>query len=119
MTKYLFILNDPPYGTERSYNALRLARSMLKKAEGGIEIRIFLMGDASACAKAGQKVPQGFYNIGDMLGMVISAGGEVGVCGNCMDTRGIKEPELIPDAYRGTLDEITEWTLWADRVLVF
>ena len=24
--KYLFILNDPPYGTERSYNALRLAQ---------------------------------------------------------------------------------------------
>ncbi len=28
--KYLFILNDPPYGTERSYNGLRLARDMLK-----------------------------------------------------------------------------------------
>ncbi len=25
MAKTLFILNDPPYGTERSYNALRLA----------------------------------------------------------------------------------------------
>ena len=25
MPKTLFILNDPPYGTERSYNALRLA----------------------------------------------------------------------------------------------
>lgn len=53
--KVLFILNDPPYGTERSYNALRLARNMLKKAEGGIELRVFLMGDASACAKAGQR----------------------------------------------------------------
>ena len=28
MAKTLFILNDPPYGTERSYNALRLAGSL-------------------------------------------------------------------------------------------
>ncbi|MHB1360769.1 MAG: hypothetical protein ACYCWC_14440 [Rhodocyclaceae bacterium] len=39
--------------------------------------------------------------------------------GNRMDARGIKETELVADAYRGTLDEITEWTLWADKVLVF
>ncbi len=33
MAKTLFILNDPPYGTERNYNALRLAGS-LAKGEG-------------------------------------------------------------------------------------
>lgn len=26
--KVLFILNDPPYGTERCYNALRLAKAL-------------------------------------------------------------------------------------------
>ncbi|MBI4756744.1 MAG: DsrE family protein [Betaproteobacteria bacterium] len=117
--KMLFILNDPPYGTERSYNALRLARNVLKKGEGQVEVRVFLMGDASACAKSGQKVPPGYYNLGDMVGMVERAGGEVGVCGNCMDARGIHEKDLIDGAFRGTLDEITEWTLWADKVLVF
>ncbi len=29
--KILLILNDPPYGTERSYNALRLAVSLAKR----------------------------------------------------------------------------------------
>jgi len=29
--KVLFIINDPPYGTERVYNALRLAHALLKK----------------------------------------------------------------------------------------
>jgi uncharacterized protein involved in oxidation of intracellular sulfur len=53
--KYLFILNDPPYGTERSYNALRLARSLASR-EGG-EVRMFLLCDAAACAHGGQKVP--------------------------------------------------------------
>ena len=57
MAKNLFILNDPPYGTERSYNAARLARSLLNANE---EVRVFLMGDAAACAAAGQKVPQGY-----------------------------------------------------------
>ncbi|PIX75802.1 MAG: hypothetical protein COZ38_03645, partial [Rhodocyclales bacterium CG_4_10_14_3_um_filter_68_10] len=66
MSKFLFILNEAPYGGERTYNALRLARQMLKA--GGHELRIFLMGDAVSATKAGQKVPQGYYNAGDMLG---------------------------------------------------
>jgi len=64
----LFILNDGPYGSERSYNALRLAGSLVKRE--GEEVRLFLIGDAAACAKGGQKVPQGYYNIADMLGAV-------------------------------------------------
>ena len=113
----LFILNDPPYGTERSYNALRLARNLLVKNQG--EVRVFLMADAEACAKAGQKVPQGYYNIGDMLGAVARRNGEIGVCGTCMDARGIGDTDLVQGALRGTLDELTEWTAWADKVLVF
>ena len=33
MTKTLFILNDPPYGTERSYNPLRLAGSLARRPD--------------------------------------------------------------------------------------
>ena len=32
--KTLFILNDPPYGTERSYNGLRLARAITAERRG-------------------------------------------------------------------------------------
>jgi uncharacterized protein involved in oxidation of intracellular sulfur len=115
--KSLFILNDAPYGSERSYNALRLARSLLKA--GAAEVKVFLIGDAAACAKAGQKVPQGFYNIGDMLGMVLRAGAEVGVCGTCIDARGIAETDLVQSAHRSTMEELTAWTQWADKVVVF
>jgi uncharacterized protein involved in oxidation of intracellular sulfur len=115
--KYLLTLNDPPYGTERSYNALRLARNLLLKEKG--ELRVFLLGDAAACAKAGQKVPQGYYNVGDMVGAVARRGGEIGVCGTCMDARGIGDSELVQGAHRGSLDELTEWSAWADKVLVF
>ncbi len=65
MGKTLFILNDPPYGAERSYNALRLAGSLSKRQ--GEEVKVFLIGDAASCAKAGQKVPQGYYNVETML----------------------------------------------------
>jgi len=115
--KILLILNDPPYGTERSYNALRLARALLKT--GGEEVKLFLIGDAAACAKSGQKVPQGFYNIGDMLGMIIRAGGRIGVCGTCIDARGIEDKGLVEGALRSTMDELTAWTQWADKVMVF
>lgn len=117
MAKHLFILNDPPYGTERSYNALRLARALLKA--GDAEVKVFLVGDAAACAKAGQKVPQGFYNIGDMLGMVQRAGGQIGVCGTCIDARGISETDLVNGVSRSSMDELTAWTQWSDKVIVF
>ncbi|MBI3222293.1 MAG: DsrE family protein [Nitrosomonadales bacterium] len=115
--KYLMILNDAPYGTERSYNGLRLARSLLKTGEA--EVKVFLVGDAAACAKHGQKVPQGYYSIGDMLGMVVRNGGEVGACGSCLDARGITDKELIEGASRSTMDQLTTWTQWADKVIVF
>lgn len=114
--KNLFILNDAPYGTERSYNGLRLARSLLKD---GDEVKVFLIGDAAACAKAGQKVPPGYYNLGDMLGMIIRSGGEVSVCGTCIDARGIAAEELVEGAPRGTMDILTGWTQWADKVIAF
>jgi uncharacterized protein involved in oxidation of intracellular sulfur len=115
----LFILNDPPYGTERSYNAIRLARELLKKPEAGNEVRVFLMGDAASCAKNNQKVPQGYYNIGDMLVMVARRQAEIGVCGTCMDARGIANTDLIEGALRGTMAELAQWTEWADKVIVF
>lgn len=117
MGKTLFILNDPPYGTERSYNALRLA-GMLCKSEDE-EVRMFLLGDAAACAKSGQRVPEGFYNIQLMLNRVTRSSGAVGVCGTCMDARGITDGELNEGAHRSTLAELIEWTRWADKVLVF
>ena len=117
MNKTLFILNDPPYGTERSYNALRLAGTLVK-AEGE-EVRMFLLADAASCAKSGQKVPEGFYNIQLMLNRVTRGGGKVGVCGTCMDARGIAETELIEGTQKSTLAELASWTQWADKVLVF
>ena len=115
--KTLFILNDAPYGSERSYNGLRLAGS-LSKAEGE-EVKLFLIGDAASCAKRGQKVAEGFYNIQIMLGRVVRNKAEVGVCGTCMDARAISDAELVDGSRRSTMAELTSWTQWANKVVVF
>jgi uncharacterized protein involved in oxidation of intracellular sulfur len=77
--KHLILLNDPPYGTERSFNGLRMAHA-LAKHDAEAEITVFLMADAVFCAKAGQKTPDGFYNIERMLRRVPSAGGRFLEC---------------------------------------
>lgn len=115
--KTLFILNDAPYGTERSYNGLRLAGSLGKKE--GEEVKVFLIGDAASCAKSGQKLPQGYYNIEVMLKNVSRNNSEIGVCGTCMDARGITEAEIVEGTKRSTLAQLTEWTEWASKVITF
>ncbi len=115
--KTLFILNDAPYGTERCYNGLRLAGSLAKRE--GEQVKVFLIGDAAACSKKNQKLPQGYYNIEVMLKSVARQNGEIGVCGTCMDARGMTADELIEGTKRSTLDELTTWTVWADKVITF
>ena len=111
----LFILNDPPYGTERSYNGLRLAKALIGKDEA---VSVFLLADAVACAKEGQKVPQGFYNL-ELMVKAVARKGEVLLCGTCMDARGLADDELVDGTRRSTLDELAGKTIAADRVLVF
>src|SRR5574339_419549 len=115
--KTLLILKDAPYGSERTYNGLRLAGSLSRKE--GTQVTVFLVGDAVASAKAGQKVPQGYYNVANMVGAVLRHGGSIGVCGSCIDARGIGDAELLEGARRSSMDDLTAWTLDADKVLVF
>lgn len=115
--KTLFVLNDPPYGTERSYNGLRLAYALAKREES--EVRVFLMADAVGCAAAGQGTPEGYYNLERMVSALTRRGASVGLCGTCMDARALTEDRLAAGAHRSTLDELADWTVWADRVLVF
>ena len=115
--KILLILNDPPYGTERSWNGLRLAGTLAKRE--GDEVRVFLFGDAVGCALANQKLPDGYYHLDRMVTAVLRHGGEVGCCGTCMDARAFAEVALVDGARRSSLEEVTEWTIWADKVVSF
>ena len=104
--KTLFILNEAPYGSERTYNGARLAGALAKQE--GHEAKLFLMGDGAAAAHVKQKVPAGFYNLEVMLGNVVRHNGVIGVCGTCMDARGLREEEMIDGARRGTLAQLAD-----------
>lgn len=116
--KFLLILNDPPYGTEQVYNALRLGHALLKR-DADTEVTVFLMADAVAGARKGQKTPDGFYNIERMLKRFVTGNGQVLLCGTCMDARGLTEDDVMDGTARSTMDALAEHTASADRVLVF
>ncbi|MDA8040216.1 MAG: DsrE family protein [Actinomycetota bacterium] len=115
--KILVILNDPPYGTERSYNGLRLAGALAKRE--GVELKVFLFGDAVGCALAKHKLPDGYYHLDRMVASVVRHGGQIGCCGTCMDARAFTDDKLVEGARRSSLEDATEWTIWADKVVSF
>lgn len=114
----LFILNDAPYGTERTYNGLRLALALAKN-DPSTGVTIFLMADAVAAANKGQKTPEGYYNVERMLKRFATGNHKILLCGACMDARGLTEVELVDGAVRSSMDELAMATLAADRLLVF
>jgi uncharacterized protein involved in oxidation of intracellular sulfur len=116
--KGLFIINDPPYGSERVYNALRLAHALIKR-DPSTEVTLFLMADAVLAAKAHQKTPDGYYNVERMLKRLATGKGAVLLCGTCMDARGISDTELMDGVRRSTMDELAIATAEADKILVF
>ncbi len=113
----LLILNEAPYGDERSYNGLRLALTLVK-AEG-TGVRVFLMADAIGCAKRGQGTPEGYYNVERMLQGLARRGVSIGACGTCMDARGFSEADLTDGVHRSSMGELATWTLECERTLVF
>jgi len=114
----LILINDAPYGTEKAYNALRLAMT-LQKDHPSVQASVFLMADAVACAVPSQNTPQGYYNIERMLKSVLSKGGKVKACGTCADARGIRNLQLIEGVEISNMSELAQWTVEADKVFTF
>ncbi len=114
----LFVLNEPPYGTERCYNALRLAAAFVRN-DPSTTITIFLLADAVLCAKQGQKTPDGYYNVERMMKRFTIDNHRLLLCGTCMDARGLSEAELMAGAKRSSMDELAAATVAADKVLNF
>ena len=116
--KVLIIINDAPYGSEKTYNALRIAMQLQKDFPQS-EVRIFLMADSATCAIVGQIIPQGYYNIETMLSAVIYKGGKVKICGTCANARGLKDLRLIEGTEISNMTELAQWIADSDKVLTF
>jgi len=116
--KILILINDAPYGTEKAYNALRLA-VQLGKDHMTVEVRVFLMADAVNCAIANQNTPNGYYNIERMIKVILAKGAKVKICGSCADARGLKNLQLIDGTEISTMAELTNWVVDSNKVITF
>ncbi len=116
--KHLIVINEQPYGSEKPYNGLRLAMQIQKDFPGE-SVRVFLMADAAACAKAGQTTPNGFYNLERMIKSVLINKGEVKICGSCAAARGIKEESVIDGTKMSMMSELTAWYMDSDKIISF
>ena len=116
--KVLIIINDAPYGTEKAYNALRLATQILKDYES-TELCVFLMADAVGCAIPNQKTPDGYYNIERMLKGVVVMKGKIKICTSCAEARGLKDIKFIEGAELSSMKELTQWVMESDKVVTF
>lgn len=118
MTRILIIVHAPPYGSERCLSALRLASALVGRAGERPELRIFLMSDATVLGLPNQVDGAG-NGLQGMLESLVSQGVPIKLCRTCALARGIAELPLIPGTSIGTLPELAEWTIEADRVITF
>ena len=110
------IINDPPYGTEKAWNALRLAQT-LRIME--TTIQIFLLGDAVSIAKKGQEVPRGYYNLQEMITGLTTKGVKIIACVTCLKARGLQSEDIIPGVSAGGMKDLAQWVADSDKVLTF
>ena len=119
MQKILIVVNDAPYGTEKAYNAFRLAMNIIKYHKENVEIKIFLLADAVFCALPNQKTPEGYYNLERMMKYILKRGGEVKACGICAEARGIDKLQFQEGIKLSNMEQFAQWTVECDKVLTF
>jgi uncharacterized protein involved in oxidation of intracellular sulfur len=117
--KVLIIFNREPYdSTDVTWNGLRLASTL---AEGGTDVRIFLMNDAVDMARDVCRPPEGYdQDLSKMLKDLIGKGVATKVCGTCMARCGIhKNQPYFEGAEKSTMKALAEWVVDSDKVLTF
>jgi uncharacterized protein involved in oxidation of intracellular sulfur len=112
MKSVVIIINQAPYGDERAYNALRYANALLAAA---VQVKVYLLADAVACAKRGQILPKGYYNVENIITGITHRGATV----PCAEARGLRAEELIEGTAFGRMDELAQWTAESEGVAVF
>lgn len=117
MSKVLVIANGAAYGNESLFNALRLSIT-LKEQHPETELMLFLMSDAVIGALANQQPKEG-YNLQQMLEILTAQNVSVKLCKTCTDTRGVSNLALADGVELGTLVDLSQWTLAADKILTF
>ncbi len=115
---YLLVLNDSPYGSQRTYNAVRLA-GVLAKSTTSSDVAIFLLGDGVVSGIRRESPADASYNAQEMLRVLAAQGMSIGACRTCLEARGIDDSSLVAGIKRRTLDDLRNLTEEATKVLIF
>ncbi|MGE4267406.1 MAG: DsrE/DsrF/TusD sulfur relay family protein [Deferribacterales bacterium] len=115
----LIILNGNPYdGSDKTWNALRLANTLLQKE---CKVCIFLMNDSVDLARD-KTVKPDYYDtdLVAMLKELMGKGLVLKVCGTCQARCGIhkNEPYFSPDV-KSTMNELAELVINSGKVITF
>ncbi len=119
MQSILMIVSAPAYGSERMLSALRLATAIATQEVETVDLRLFMMSDAVTVGLAGQADALAGGGLQQMVEGLLVHGAQICLCRTCALARGVAEQVLIPGVQIGTLAELAEWTLAADKVVSF
>ena len=119
MQTVLIIIHAPAYGSERMLSALRLASAIATQEIETVDLRLFMMSDAVTVGLPNQPVASAGGGLQQMLVELVDHGAQIRLCRTCAMARGVADLELIPGVTIGTLPELAEWTLAADKVVSF
>ena len=118
MQKILIIIHAAPHGSERCLSGLRVATALAPHATEEVQLRIFLMSDASFVGLPNQQDGNG-SGLQAMVEQLVDSGVTIRLCRTCALARGLADLPLIKGLEIGTLPELANWTLDADKVLTF
>ncbi|MCG9712716.1 DsrE family protein [Shewanella insulae] len=117
MQQVLIVVNDAPYGSEKLFNALRLAIQLNEQASAP-KVKLFLLSDAVTAVLPRQQPGEG-YNLQQMLEIVLAQGAEVKYCTSCVQARGLRELSAIEGCIEAIMDDLALWLLESDKVINF
>lgn len=118
MQHVLIIVNDAPYGSEKLFNALRLAIQLNEQEGKLVKVSLFLLSDAVTAILPKQSPNEG-YNIQQMLEIVIAQNSQVKFCGSCVQARGLSGLDVIEGCEFATMDDLAQWVIMADKTISF
>lgn len=115
----IMILSTKPYdGTDKTWNALRLANNLLEKK---VELKIFLINDAIDLAKdACRKGENDEHDLVIEMKKVINHGAQVKACANSQNKCGQYKNEFYYDSsLKGTIYDLSDWIIISNKVISF
>lgn len=112
----LIVLSHPPYDGDVTWNAIRLAGTLVDQ---GHRVLLFVMNDATDVVRAGSAPPEAEFDLQAMLRGLMAKGVRIKICTTCVNRCGFSRGEVIGGAVMATMADLATWVTGSDRVVAF